>query len=364
MRALVIILVLASASAHAGGPIVAGTDHTPPRFVDETRTVVRLCNMHKAKPNNGYGYYVKTWVTGYGSKADTVRLDWKSGGKVLASTKCESRFASNAPDRAEVECQYDGDKGLRVKGPLEAQLIMTDDQDSKDYLLRDFKVTVAQWTSFGDEVWQIVPDDLLAAGYAQHISSGDMRDHKIGLVFWTAAPDTGGDWELRCTVGDAKLDDVKASQSTNMGTIVAEQVKRGVSEHVVYTWTSVIIVPNLFWGSKSDDKHHASGEWLVDHPGDWTCGLRQDAKTVREFRFHVGDDGMIASDPMAAGAPPMWDRVALIDLRIPKDAKYDKRIRPDAMRKSHGFGLPWPSHPNVKTIQAAFPAASGLPDPS
>jgi hypothetical protein len=25
--------------------------------------------------------------------------------------------------------------------------------------------------------------------------------------------------------------------------------------------------------------------------------------------------------------------------------------------------LPWPDHPNVKTIQAAFPPASGLPDP-
>lgn len=362
-RTIIIAILLAAATARAGGPLVPGTDHNPPRFIDETRAVVRLRNMHKAKDKNGYGYHVQTWVTGYGSKADTVRLDWKSGGKTVATTKCESRFASNAPDHAEVECQYDGDKGLRALGPIDAQLIMTDDQDSKDYLLRDFKVTVAQWTSFGDEVWQIVPDDLLATGYVEHIQSGNMTDHKIGFAFWTASAATGGSWELRCTVGDAKVPDVKADREINVGEIVAEQVKKGVSDHVVYTWASMVMVANLFWGAKDDDRRHTGGEWLIDHPGDWTCGLRQDAKTVREFRFHVGDDGMVASDAMAAGAPPMWDRVALIDLRIPKDSTYDKRVRPDVMRKSRGFGLPWPAHPNVKTIQASFPAASGLPDP-
>jgi len=360
MTRAIVVLVLTVASAHAGGPPVLGTAHTPPRFIDETRAVVRLRNMHKAKELNGYGYHVETWVSGFGSSADTVRLDWKSGGKVIASTKCESRFGENEHTTAQVVCQYDADKGLRALGAIDAQLVMTDDQDGKDYLLRDFNVTVAHWTSFGDEVWQILGDDLLASGYVKHLATGNSSDHKIAFAFWTAAPEGSTEWELRCTVGDIKIPDVKGSPQNNMGTIVAEQVKKGVSEHVMYTWTSTQIVADLFWGPKAEHRH---GEWLVDHPGDWTCGLRQDAKTVREFRFHVGDDGMVASDAMAASAPPMWERVALIDLRIPKDASYDKRIRADAMRKSRGFGLPWPSHPNVKAIQAAFPPSSGLPDP-
>jgi hypothetical protein len=36
----------------------------------------------------------------------------------------------------------------------------------------------------------------------------------------------------------------------------------------------------------------------------------------------------------------------------------DARLRPDAMKKSRGFGLPWPKPPSTP-----FPKASGLPDP-
>jgi hypothetical protein len=33
------------------------------------------------------------------------------------------------------------------------------------------------------------------------------------------------------------------------------------------------------------------------------------------------------------------------------------------MKKSRGYGLPWPSGAGVKAIHAAFPAKRGLPDP-
>jgi len=59
----------------------------------------------------------------------------------------------------------------------------------------------------------------------------------------------------------------------------------------------------------------------------------------------------------------MFDDTANIELGIPKDAKVDTRIRSDAMKKSRGFGLPWPDHPRTRELRASFPPTSGLPDP-
>jgi hypothetical protein len=58
------------------------------------------------------------------------------------------------------------------------------------------------------------------------------------------------------------------------------------------------------------------------------------------------------------------NKIALIDLRLTKDSQsFDKRINPAAMKKSMGYGLPWPTHPKVKIIQASYPPKFGQPDP-
>jgi hypothetical protein len=49
-------------------------------------------------------------------------------------------------------------------------------------------------------------------------------------------------------------------------------------------------------------------------------------------------------------------------VRIPKDNGLEKRLRPEAAKKSIGFGVPWPDHPKAKELQATFPPAMGLPD--
>ena len=128
------------------------------------------------------------------------------------------------------------------------------------------------------------------------------------------------------------------------------------------------MVANILWGDKdatgitesSRDKYM----WMIDHPGARSCQLRSEGKAIREFAFSV-DKGMILPNTMqsASGVEPMIQGAAMIDMRIPKDSKWDERIRPDAMKKSRAFGLPWPVHANVKAIHAAMPAASGLPDP-
>jgi hypothetical protein len=78
-------------------------------------------------------------------------------------------------------------------------------------------------------------------------------------------------------------------------------------------------------------------------------------------------DGMVLQDEIQTGknaVPMVSNKVALIDLRLTKDSSaWDERIVPAELKKSMGYGLPWPVHPKVKTIHASYPPKSGLPDP-
>ena len=353
-------LLLAS-SAAIGAPI-AGTDHSPPRFVDETSTYVQI----HARGEKGYGIHVDAWVAGYGAKSDTFRLDWKQGGKVVATGKCN---ADKVGDTAFVRCDLD-DNPTKASGAVDGQLIYIDDQDSKEYLVRDYKVTVAKYPSFGASVWQIVPDDLLAAGYVKHWAGKDSRSGRPNFVMWTATGGEGKDLILRCTVDGTKLDDIKASFSSagKQGQSISAETHDSKGTLTTYSWTHVAVVPaNLMFGDKDakEDKKKSGLVWLADHPGAWMCEVRADAKVFRELRFKVDDKGMVQSDDYqsVAGAAPLFPDVAAIDLRIPKAAEFDLRVRPDAIKKSRGFGLPWPAHANVKTILSALPPARGLADP-
>jgi len=183
------------------------------------------------------------------------------------------------------------------------------------------------------------------------------------FLFWIAQdPSALGDLKLRCTVDGAAIDDIPMSPE-HAGRIEADTNPRtGKSLH--YVWSHVEAHAEIFWGP---DKNpiYSNPKRLADHPGKWDCMVRSNGKAIRELLFTVGADGMIAQDPIQSGkgASPTVDGVVAIDMRIPKDAGFDLRIRPDAIRKSRNFGLPWPEHPNAKAFLASLPPASGLPDP-
>lgn len=347
--------VMCASPFASAGPLVPGTTHTPPRFIDESQTVLALHLSHAS--THGYVVRLNTVLVGHsGRSSDTLRLDWLSGGAALASAKCSM-------NGTHVSCESDPDHGLHARGPIVARLVYEDDQDSKSYLIREFKVNVAQWTSFGDEVWQIVGDDLLGSGYSRllpdNMSSG--IDHKVAFVFWSTAADRSYPWGLRCTVNGAAIPDVGASGSSGAGYLEADQVTRGTGAHTLYRWTQFVVVADMHWGAK--DTQHTGSPWMIDHVGDWVCNLRENAQNMRELRFHVNAQGLIDSDPMAAGGPPLANGTALIDLRISNTPGFETRLRPDAIRATRGYGLAWSTHPNAVAIKASLPPASGLADP-
>ncbi len=161
---------------------IIGTEANPPRFIDESTTFVRL-----TREVDGYAFHIEAIPVGTGDAASSVyRVDWKQGAKVVASQKCSVG--------QRLECDFRADKYITTKGAHEAQLIQYDDADGNEYLLRSYKVNVVKFTSVGDPVWQIVPDDLLATAWAHH------AQNETSFRFWVGHDDV--DPVLRCTVDD------------------------------------------------------------------------------------------------------------------------------------------------------------------
>jgi hypothetical protein len=365
MRCIAIVAAgaLATAGAAHAAPI-SGLEHDPPRFIDEATAFVSLLNQ-----SDGYRWIVSADVANYGKSASPVRLDWTQGGRVLATVKCEGDYGLYKGTRG-VRCKYEG-KSLKATGAIDAKLVMTDDEDGKEYLIRDFKVSAARFSAnAGSPVWQIVPDDLLGAGYAHHIHAQSERNGKVGFMFWTAARNGSGvEGQLRCTVDGTKLDDLPGTFE-QVGT--QNQGEPGISADIIpahgarvtYYWWHFEFVPNhMYYGT--EDRKANGAVVLGQHAGAWECDIRKDHEVVRQIKFAVDANGMIQSAPMqqGKGAVPLVDDIALIELHVPKGSKFDQRIRPDAMKKSRGFGLPWPDDPSVKAIHATFPPSSGLADP-
>jgi len=297
-------------------------------------------------------------IVGATSKTDRLRFDWKSGGKVVGTGKCESDYYE-AQHALQSECKLE--KPVKATGPIEVDLIYTDDQQEKDYLVTTLKTTIRHWNGVGkSQYWGHVPDDLLAVAFVYH---RDDDSRKPSFEFWAARGDYGrGSPTFRCTVNGTKLPDFEASfdkSHARQNEIESRFVNE--KENRTYNFAHLGVSPGFLFGPRPEG---STDQMAIDHPGHWDCFLRVDGKPAREFLFVVNDQGMIEQSEMQRGqhTVPTLPGTVLIDMKIPKDAGFDQRIRPDAMRKSIGFGVPWPDSPKAKELQSAFPPASGLAD--
>ncbi len=354
------------AAATSGPKPLPASQHTPPVILDEASAQIALVG----RSDNGYVFRSHIEMTGFTSNTDTAHIDWKQGGKVLASAKCsfdrDGAYASGS-------CNYDGTP-IKTLGDIDAELIYWDDQTEKNYLVRTFKVTAhhlkGQW-----ETWQISPDDLLASAwmYMAHDDDNNGTYRRPALYIWFSTGDTMNDGTLRCTVDGKKLEDIGLSPEggPDTGEIEGDYQPNG-GERLTYKWEKMKFLVDVMWGKRSTLKWDMpqktpKDKILSDNPGKWECKLRHDGKAVRLINFSVDKDGMILQDEIQTGTgaiPVVSPRVVLVDVRLTPDSQtFDKRIVPEALKKSMGFGLPWPVHPKVKTIQASYPPKSGMPDP-
>jgi hypothetical protein len=365
-----ILLFLVPSLALAAPPAAkmpSGREHSPPVIMDEASVRLWL----NTRGDDGYDFSSWVEMTGVTSKTDSARIEWKQNGKLLATGKCTMDLSGTY---ATSTCNYAGTP-LKVKGDIEANLIYWDDQAEKDYLVRTFKLKVYSWKGQWP-TWQIMPDDLLSAGwmYMGYANREDGTYRHLELWLWFSNGDYLSQSSLRCTVnGTKKLPDFAVDPQGGGGTGDVEADTQPINgERVTYRWQKMDLMFELLWGRRDTlkwdmPKTQPKDTILSDNPGKWDCNLRKDGKTIREILFNVDKDGMVLQDEIQTAKdaiPTVSNKVTLVDLRLTKDSQtFDKRINPAAMKKSMGYGLPWPTHPKVKIIQASYPPKSGQPDP-
>lgn len=353
-------------AAPKASPLPTGGEHNPPLVLSEVSTVVRALSQGAS----GYHLVSEVYISGAASKSDRARIDWRHKGKLIASAPCKLSISGGI---AEGACNYREDD-LKTKGDLEGQLIYWDDQQEREYLVRTFKVTMHQLKG-RDVAWQIAADDVLGAAWMVHLGANDEDSrylNRLRLSFWTATAKSLNGASLRCTVdGEKRFEDISfLDPQSRTGNIEADYLtKKG--ERQTYHWERRSENLDLRWGKREDletylQKQTQQDLFLGEHPGAWACRLRIDGKTVREFFFDVNKDGMVLTDEIQSAPdaiPTISKTISLIEMRIGKDAKtFDERIDPAAIKKSMGFGLPWPTHAKVKAMHKTLPPKSGLPD--
>ena len=373
-KILSLVLVLSSSSVFAAGKLIPAAQHKPPIVLDEASVYVKLV----PHADNGYGWVSYVEIAGLTSNKDAARIDWKQGGKVLATAKCELSFEARAATHdfyATGHCNFTNN--VKATGAVEPELVVRDDQDDKEYLVRTFKMNVHHYKGLSED-WQVSADDALGAAWIYHGHGSDDDSRHTGsyrrpnLYLWFT-----GDWlndgALRCTAAGKKVPDIALSRQSDPSETDIEFVqlpKNG--KRVRYVWSKQIFLMEVYWGKRDTlagdlGKNVEADNVLADNPGAWECALRHDGKAIRQLAFTVDNDGMIQQDEIQSGKnaiPTVSDRVVLVDLRLTKDsATFDQRIAPEAIKKSMGFGLPWPDHAKVKKIHASLPGKSGLPDP-
>ena len=354
-----LILVPSLALAAPNKPLAA-SEHTPPVILDETSVTVEV---HAASDDKkGYNLRAFVAILGFASNTDRARIELRKGGKIFATVPCDLRVDGSY---AHGECEYK-DKPLTPTGEIEGELIYTDDQTEKDYLVRTFRMTIVHLVGQYD-AWSNAPDDVLAAGWMVlgHEDSGNDELRRPDLYLWSTGESLPKP-TLRCVVnGTKKIPDIELSESGGGQQITIDhQPKNGPETRV--TWRRLSLMLRVYWGKRDTVENRTIEPDMAfsDNPGKWECSMRNGGKTLRLLNFTVDADGMLVQSEMQSGKNPIpvfSNRVVLIDMRLGKDAaSFEKRINPDAMKRSMGFGLPWPDHPRVKEIQASFPPKSGV----
>lgn len=367
MKALLALVLFAPSLALAAPKLPLSSTHTPPVILDEASFHLEMVGQSDA----GWQFRTHVEMTGWGAATDSAKVVLRKGAKVLATIKCDlnrdSAYASGT-------CE---DRNFTTKevGPLEADLIYWDDKAEKDFLVRTMKFTAvhkkAQW-----HTWGYMADDTLGTAwmYMGTDEATDSTYRKPHLYLWFAT----GDYlkgSLRCKVdGKKEIPDITMSEQGGSDTEEIEfdhSPLKGARQ--TFKWAKKKYSLDITYGKRDTLKWDLGKKMdpdtvLADNPGAWMCKLRHDGKAIRELYFNVDKDGMIMPDEIQTaaknGIPVVSPRVVLIDVRLTKDsATFDKRIIPEAIKKSMPFGLPWPDHPKVKTIHASYPPKSGMPDP-
>jgi hypothetical protein len=357
-------LTFTTTTALASGKPLPATEHDPALTFNLPTAWIQIVSQDV----QGYRVHAEFLIGGAASKTDRLRFVWRSGAKAVGTGTCESDYSEEA-HTLRSNCTLE--TPVKATGPIAIDLIYSDDQQDKDYLVTTLTTTVRHWKGVGkSEYWGHVPDDLMSLAFVYH-QNDSIAVRRPVFEFWAARKDFGGDSPaFRCTVDGKKLPDFEASIDSVHGRFQSHIESEFVTPttHRTYAFSHLGVDPGFKLGAREKveiyDLTDPKVRMAIDNPGNWDCFLRVGGKPVREFLFVVNDKGLIEQSEMQHGAHPIptMPSTVLIDMKIPKDNGFDERVRPEAMRKSVGFGVAWPDARKAKELRSALPPASGLPD--
>ena len=207
----------------------------------------------------------------------------------------------------------------------------------------------------------------------------NQNDNGIEIIYNVSGPSDkqpGSEAFFRCSVDDkpitlGKDGRKRADQATSrsMREIVAIHSDRNAMKYRNIAYQEeisfrqrVISVPLTFG---AEDKRAFGLTALEDHPGEWSCSLVQNGKTIRTFRWEVSADGPIVPHPEHEEGLRIGPNTFFIETEIPEGGSYtDARIVADAAAKTGFFGHRWGSRSakrmakKLEDVGNAFPVAS------
>jgi hypothetical protein len=344
-------LIVAASAAAAPKP-EPGDKREPRVWVEPSQTMIRV---HVGSGNYSLQSYFK--IIGSKSSTDRVRMDLRSGTKVVAAVECglSDEYDDGNGKYKGASCEKNE---MTAAGAFDVDVIFIDDQTDKEYVAATLKTNIRALKAGTDKGWAITPDDLLALAYA---FPGKGEGGSTEFTFWTTVnPATGSETKLRCTAGSDKIE-VAARLNAQQDGEMSSGINTGRdTDTKFFRYYLVELDPRLFFGKRPSNVDVKEYIWLAEHPGKWSCQVRREGKVLRELLFDVDAEGHFVPNPMQSGSKPLplMPGEFLIDSRIPTD-NIEERLRPDALKESIGYGLPWPDGHGVKEAQAAFPTAKG-----
>lgn len=371
----------AAALALAASVTAAGTgawaQSAPARTIDESELVVRLeTNRDGNTHQSTYRFVVHAPVSGNGNvhPHDILRVDWKQGGRVLASQRCMINRADG--DFASVDCRLENPT-LTAFGAVQADIVYMDEQAHQEQLLRTMNLRVGrywQWSGMNgnrpihEAVYQVIGDDLLSVGWLWIRPAAERGEYSTSagpfprmlFSYWYSGHGRPGRRNefMRCTVDGQALGDIHAYHNDDN----EPQLEAGDRQHdphgtpneTVYGWYHTGVRTDIWVGARptGDSRevrnfqrrpNWANEVFTAEHPGQWVCGYHMDADVVREFRFTVNPDGTVAPGAQQQGpnAISIPESMRLVDMRIPNPDPFDASVQPAVMRAAGPWGHPW-----------------------
>lgn len=319
-------------------------------------------------------------VIGATRRGDAIKIVIAKGGQELKTIRRQLRGNG---DKAFEDFMINADDANAISafGDLTFTFKFYNDQDESERVIgvRTVKVVrLAQHMGSFKHVWKfgILSDDLAGSSHISLEQEGRYSLPRVWIFFWANRPNGyPEDVSVRVEVDGRRLqlpDDAFSTFTDVAGINQQEELYlRNVAGNAVrndYNWYKFRFAPMLYWGPKRTDVTENMTA-LIDHPGNWVVKFSSQGKLMRELRFTVTPDGMIAAhpeqDPAKPGAVNYGPLRFFAETYFGNPNEFDVRFNPTAIKAGMMWGRPWISdevkNGMLKNLPPAVPGARPFP---